>query len=318
MIIENKVLYNFSRLAKQSGHDSLYIEGYHGGVNLYAFDGYTLYKTSIAGDNRREFYFSCAGWTDRTGNYDLKNAKSDGIAKKSIDNFRKGFLAVNITEFLINGKEFRQAVKMMDAINIGEKRHEIVLSFHNGYLNMASFANFEDEYAVYEEVMEVDGIEGSAFLDRKHLDGIKAKDMLKIGVAKVDNRMVFTFSNGEIEAIMAVRTIEDTARFLEAFGYEYKPIQAIEAIEQPEPLYAPPTMQEVLEADQETPSAFIDHKKEVAEYLDASRKKDHTEKAKRTPRKRAPKLRILRKENGAFTGWTANRLGTRQTKVLHF
>jgi hypothetical protein len=268
-----------------------------------------LYRQDIPGDNKRKFYQFIEDWKVKVGITDVSSFTTTENAEKHISCFKALLDGEKFGSFTVNGKDFYSAVKVVDAINKGEKTHNIALSIHNGYLNLASFPN-NDEFAVYEEVCKVAGIDGAIMIDKKYLDGMKTKENLQFAYSRHDESMIL-YLKGAIDSICKVEDI-DRNQFLAVMEYEYQEPEELKSIE---PLYAPPTLKEVMEATQEASSAYIDHKKELSEYFDSIRKEKHI---KRTPRKRAPRILTERKENGAFTGGKYNRLETKQVKVLNF
>jgi hypothetical protein len=69
---------------------------------------------------------------------------------------------------------------------------------------------------------------------------------------------------------------------------------------------------EVMEYEYRAPEKpVIEQKQELKVIIE-------TVKPARKPAKRAPRVKEPKRENGAFTGWTYNRLGTKQIKVCNW
>jgi len=120
------------------------------------------------------------------------------------------------------------------------------------------------------------------------------------------NGEIAMYLSGDIDAVIMPLPV-DPAEFLEVLEYEYeapkKPV-----IEKPVPLYAPPTLAEILEAEREHPqkTAYIDH--EQAEQAKESRPA-REKKTERKPRAR----KLPRRIDIPVCYWTAYGKNGKQT-----
>jgi hypothetical protein len=275
MIIENKPIYNLYQSVKQrypNGREGVFIEGFSGGVTVYAVSRYAAYRKTIRGDNQRQFVWHAESWNTKPGYTDTVSFfNNDKTAAERLQKTRSWFNAGPFGSTAIDGSAFFKAAKCADAVNRGEPEHNIVLSLHNGFLDLASWPN-DDEFAVWQEVCKASGsINGAVKVNRKRLDILKTKKEIRLAFVKLNNR-VMLFATGDIEAVIAPIASEsiDRRRFLEVLGYEYQ--------------------------EPETETRVV-------------AKPGRTRQA---PKRKPP---VPRKENGAFFGWTHNRLGTKQVKV---
>jgi len=208
MIIENRELHNlYQHVKKDFGAYGLYIEGFSGGITVYATDAIALYRKTFHGDNKTQFcsYIGALetplserakrsykkydidyspirdknGVTD-TGDFEKMNRINGDQAAQKICDFHKLFELEKYKAFSVNLKEFRQAVKGVDVINRGEKNHNIVLSFNGGFLDIAAWpesaawqmeANSSESAAWQMEANS--SVSGAVRIKKKYLDGIK-------------------------------------------------------------------------------------------------------------------------------------------------
>jgi len=320
MTIENKPLYNlFKSLFKTGkidlmchGRDGMYLEGFNGGITAYVTDNKACYCKTFYGDNKDVFVYYFDAWQKKDGYTDLKEFEAD-YYKPIVSDYNKSvftemkalFKNERFNKIIVDYNEFKQAVKGVDAINKGDKTRNIVLSIHNGKFDMASW-NYAGS-ATWQLDGDYPG-NGAFMISKRYLDGVKADKTLKLSYGEVNGETALYIS-GDVDAVIMQLPVEPT-EFLEVLEYEYETPKKM-FVEKPVPLYAPPTLSEILEAEREHPqkSAYIDHEKELAKVLG----KPVMEK----PQRKRQKPRIKR-ENGAFTGWTYNKLGTRQTKVCNW
>ena len=310
MKIENRELHNLYQYVKKDiGAYGLYIEGFTGGITVYATDSSALYRKTFHGDNKTQFCSYIGGLTavseklkrackrlkfepywnpinDKngvtdTGDFEKMNRINGDQAAQKICDFHKLFELEKYKAFSVNLKEFRQAVKGVDVINKCEKNHNIVLSFTGGYLDIASWpesADLEDESASWQIELNT-GMTGAIRVKKSYLDGIKGdKAEFAVTSGEYDKHgILYAKTDNGIETLIAPMSLDngDKKRFLKVLEYEYTGY--------PKPAIA----EKMAESKPEKPK-------------------------NRKLRRKAPKPV---RENRAFTGWTYNRLGTKQTMV---
>jgi hypothetical protein len=198
--------------------------------------------------------------------------------------------------YTVNGADFFKAVKCVDAVNRTEKDHTIILSVHNGFLDLASCPN-KDESGFYGEVCKADGMDGAVMVNRQFLDGLKTKGNLELAYLRYDGKLVLSVK-GAIDAVIMPESI-DKERFLEVMDYEYH---------EPVPVVKESALVGITAKPVKQAMVIV---KPIDEPAAAA-------KPKKAPKRRASRQPILErnsKPNGAFVGWTSNRLGTKQVKI---
>jgi hypothetical protein len=285
MTINNKDLYRLYSNIKHYdkaiyyGTCGLFIEGFSGGINAYATDGKAVYRKTFSGDNKEIFTAYFDDWQRKDGATDTKNLKS------ASDDYNKNALP-KIKEYF--DRECFNAI----AVNASEfkKAVKAVDAINRGEGNhdiILSFHNSEFSLASWNgfdngdtALWQIDGVyEGNG--------AVKINRKYFDGVKSEKKPMELSFMKMDYTAL-CVKSAEfdavimpkeiDAEKFLEVFEYEYKA----------------PVKPEL--------------KLVIAE-------KPQNEPVKKA---RKPVKPRLRKANGAFTGWTYNRLGTKQIKVLNW
>ena len=227
MTIENSVLYNLYQAVKvrPAGfyNYGLYVEGFSGGVTIYA-KGKALYRQTIYGDNKDRYYSYIDDWKKKDGKIYADNpryiSEMDGNkAAQKICGFRKIFETERFNAFSVNAAEFRKAVGGVDVINKREETHTIVISAHGGLLDIASWPD-GIESAVWQIESKISA-SGAVMVDRKHLDSIRGKGTIDFACLKNNDKLGLYAKGGGIEAVFPVMDI-DPARFLEVLEYEYR------------------------------------------------------------------------------------------------
>jgi hypothetical protein len=275
MTIENKELYNLFKSVKidyDNGIYGLYIEGFTGGINAYATDGRAVFRKTFFGDNNEAFTAYYKNWQKKDGKTDNFRTEETG-SELVFKEMKAYFENERFNSFTVDAQEFKKAVRGVDVINRGERERNIVLSLHNGKLDIAGWTGIGDTAS-----WQLDGDysgNGAVCITKKYLDGVKGKT-LEFSYSKLNGNIVLHI-HGDIEAVIMPKKI-DPAVFLEVLEYEYNAPEKPEIKIEPEPVIVEPARKPV-------------------------------------KRLRAPRVR---KENGAFTGWTYNRLGTKQTKVCNW
>jgi hypothetical protein len=183
MTIENRELYRLYGNIKHYdkaiyyGTCGLFIEGFNGGVTAYATDGKAIYRKTFLGDNKEAFISYFSDWQKKDGITDAKNLKSaNGDFRKDImPKIKEYFGNERFNAITVNAKEFKQAIKAVDAINKGERDHGIILSFHNGEFNLASWNGIDNGDTAFWQIDGVYSGYGAVKIDRKYFDGIKSE-----------------------------------------------------------------------------------------------------------------------------------------------
>jgi hypothetical protein len=292
MKIENKEIYrlygNIKHYDKAVYHGTcgLFIEGFNGGVTVYATDGKAVYRKTFTGDNKTFFSAYWNDWKRKGGLTDtqeFKHGKNGDFNNFVIPKIKEYFARERFNKITVDGKAFKKAVKGVDAINRGEIKHNVVLSFHGKNLDIASWTDNEESAS-----WQLDGDfigDGAVMADRKYLDFIKSDSLLEMSFLKMADTTALYFKSGDIDAVIMPKLKINEKMFFETLGYEYK---------QPE----------------KTETAIIEPEKII---------KVKPKKEKREPRKPfVSTFRRAKKPNGAFTGWTFNRLGTKQVKICNW
>jgi len=218
MKIENKILFNLCQSIKTRYFSRIVIEGYLGGVTVYATDGVVAYRQKIEGDNKKEFTLFFDKWTENKGVVDTDNLESQDLNNDFLIKMKKYFNQETFNELSVNYKDWKQAVKGVDAINKGERLHDLVISLHNGDLDLASW-NYSGSVS-----WQIEGIykgNGAVCINKKYLDLIKSN--FKIGYCKIDKRIVL-YIKGDIDIVVMPKEI-DSKMFYEVLGYEYTPVK---------------------------------------------------------------------------------------------
>jgi len=220
MTINNKDLYNLYKSVKidyDNGIYGLYLEGFQGGVNAYVTDGKAAFKKTFYGDNKKVFVSYCHKWQKKDGATDIKDL-TEKDERNFLPKIKAYFESERFNAFTVDGKEFKQAVKAVDAINRGEKSHHIVLSFHNGKFDIASWSGEDTAF------WQLDGDylgDGAVMVNKKYLDGVKA-DKLELSYGK-DGGSTILYLTGEMNAVILPLKLDedDQKMFLEVLEYEY-------------------------------------------------------------------------------------------------
>ena len=307
MTIENKEIYNlykcvkFDKTRNQLG---LYFEGFVGGITVYATDGKAVFKKTFNGNNKKAFLYHVSDWTLKTGETGEFKSFDDGNGRENIiARTKEYFEAESFNQFTVDYKEFRQALKAVDTVNIGSKTEfrSIVISGKEGKINLASWCEDADG------VWQLDGnynFNGAVCLARNYLNAIKGSE-LAFSCSKEHNNTILHIK-GEYECIIMTRRIDtaDAAKFLEVLEYEYNaPENRIEPEKPSSTAFSLPTFNEVWQAYKENPiTHLIDHEKELAKELENMKQK------KPVKPERKPAVSKEEKERAYWTarGWTYN------------
>jgi len=223
MTISNKDLFNLYNSVKSAYNDGvngLYLEGFPGGVNAYATDGKAAFKKTFYGDNEKAFTDYWSTWKRKDGMTDIKEFDhgKDCDNKNHLPEIKACFETEKFNAFSVKGKEFKQAIKAVDAINRGGKKREIILSVHDGKFDIASWSDGDTAY------WQLDGDyagNGAVMVNRKYLDGVKS-DTLEFSYSVFDNKTVLHI-RGDIDAVILPQKLDndDQKMFLEVLEYEY-------------------------------------------------------------------------------------------------
>jgi len=357
MTIENKELYKLYKSVKKIDFDNglygLYLEGFDGGINAYVTDGKAAFRKTFYGDNKAEYvkYYPTVGRIGKAG-YSMEESE---YKDRFFNELKAYFCYERFNAFTVDGKEFKQAVRGVDAINKCTREHNIVLSVHNGKFDLASWNN--GDTAFWQLEGDYNG-NGAVIVDKRYLDAVKPDKPLEISYSKEDNKIVLHIQ-GEIDAVIIPHRIEedDIKAFMEVLEYEYKAPekQVIEQVpEVIEPARKPARKKICAVCGEKLVSKR--HEKNTAykcavcgkvlcgkhsySYVDGNNRaitikspvlckecyaikyphdvaiwQSRPEKTARNPVKRAPKRKLPVKIGYTDTGWTYNRLGTRQIKV---
>jgi hypothetical protein len=293
MIIENKELYNLFKSVKTGYKDyemslngyGLYVEGFIGGITVYAYNG-AAYRKTIYGDNKEAFVSYWSGWQKKDGlNYAENLQFGEKIDNGLFTRIKASFEAERFNCFTVKAREFFKAVYAVDNVNKGEKRHEIIISAYDGNLDIASWNN--GDFGRWQLDAPVQA-SGAVMVNRKFLDNIRNAGTLEFSCLEYNGKTGL-YIKGGIEAVLPTLKI-DPAEFLEVLEYEYK------APEKPvaEPAGISDKLPEL--AITEKPAKQADLKQP---------EKPTTIKQARKPVKRAPKLKASKKKT-AFFGYFSN------------
>jgi hypothetical protein len=260
MIIEEKVLIAMSKLGKADGAESgLYVEGFEGGINLYAFNGSSLFRKTLFGDNTRKFQQNFLEWAVTKANKRLEIKASPGYVTTEI--FTDDQKIVNsekpVSEMIekfyvmldhvntpsqafarIKGNDFIKAINTVTVIRRGDSRMSAVLSFHNGFLDVGcwssqySYAHGE-EFGVWEEVTPAVQIEGAAHMDKNSLLAMRTNGDVIIDLISQRGIQIFRFRTEEMQGVIMPMIMDDEEMviFQNVMGYEYQPPKATGIIE---------------------------------------------------------------------------------------
>jgi hypothetical protein len=327
MTINNKELYNLykSVSVKDNYCVGLYIEGYNGGVNAYVTDGKVAYKKTFTGDNKTVFMVKIDDWQKKDGATESSSLAKLGNEddRNLLPKIKAYFEKERFNAFTVDYKEFKKAVKGVDVINKGEGYHRIALSLHNGKFDLASWTNDGNFTASWQLDGEYIG-DGAICVNKKYLDGVKADKTIELSFSKIYENLpeykdltlngqykdVTLHIHGDIDAvIMPIRLEGDNlTMYKEVLEYEYKAPEKKKKKKIATEVQAEKIMSEIKAMTNEN-----DLRKELVKSVIKLENKQV--KQARKPVKRVPRLK---KENGAFTGWSYNRLGTKQVKVCNW
>ncbi|GHV78606.1 hypothetical protein AGMMS49944_03970 [Spirochaetia bacterium] len=260
MIIEEKVLVAMSKLGKADRAESgLYVEGFEGGINLYAFNGFSLFRKTLFGDNTRKFQQNFPEWavtkaskrlgikaspghvTEEVFTDDQEIVNSTHPVSFMIEKFRVMLDQIDTpTEAFarIKGKDFIKAINTVTVIRRGEPRMSAVLSFHNGFLDVGCWSGPHgyapgEEFGVWEEVAPAVQIEGAAHLEKNALLAMRTNGEVIIDLVSQLGIPIFRFHNEEMQGVIMPMPMDDDERaiFQSVMGYEYQPPKATGIIE---------------------------------------------------------------------------------------
>jgi hypothetical protein len=244
MIVDEKVLLAMSRLGKSKRPENgLYVEGFEGGISLYAFKGNSLFRRNLFGDNTRKFTQNFPEWPakriDNTGYVHTETfTNSEEIFNTSIKpaDMVKRFKALldrietpHQAFARVNACDLYKAVQAVTVIQKWEPRQSAVLSFHNGFLNVAAWSGIHgyapgEEFAAWEEVSPAVQIEGSCHLEKTALIALRSKGEIIIELIRHNDAQTFRFRTEEMDsAVMPIIIDEENAEiFRTALGYDYQ------------------------------------------------------------------------------------------------
>jgi hypothetical protein len=254
MTVSNKELYSLFKSIKNSDSfiNGLYIEGFNGGVTVYATDGRVIYRKFFYGDNKEVFTAYYKDWNKKDGVTSIDGLKlGEKDERNMVQKMKDYFEAERFNSLSVNYNEFKKAVNGVDAIYRGEsvyvrKNRGIILSIHNGKFDIAAWTQYNG--IKYKGVncdktgdsasWQLDGDysgNGAVCIAKKYLDSIKGKT-LEFSYSELQGKIVLNV-HGDIEAVIMPKQV-DPAEFMEVLEYEYKmPEKAIElelVIEKPE------------------------------------------------------------------------------------
>jgi hypothetical protein len=254
MIVEEKVLLAMSRLGKSDRPESgLYVEGFEGGISLYAFNGYSLFRRNLFGDNTRKFtqnFPECpVKRIDSTGYVPSKTftnsekiVNSDKKPTDMVERFKKILDQIETPHQAfarVKAYDLYKAVQAVTVIQKGETQQSAVLSFHNGFLNVAAWSGKHgyspgEEFAVWEEVSPAVQIEGSCLLEKTALIALRSKGEIIIDLINQMGVQIFRFRTAEMDSAVMPLIIdeEDAEIFRAVLGYQYQPPKATGIIEE--------------------------------------------------------------------------------------
>ena len=219
MIIDNKDLYNLYKSVKiDYDNYGLYVEGFQGGVNVYVTDEKAIFRKTFTGDNKKVFISCFSDWRKKDGVTDIKDLMNGEKDHRNMIPKMKAYLETEkFNKIMVDGKEFKQAIKAVDAINRGGRKHEIILSIHNGKFDLASWSG--EDTAFWQLDGDYEG-NGAIMVDRKYLDGVKATEL---SYSVYDNKTVLHI-RGDLDAVIMPKRIgaDDIKSFSEVLEYEYK------------------------------------------------------------------------------------------------
>jgi len=221
MKIENKTLFNFYKLTKSRAFCRIAVQGYKGGITIYATDGIAAYRQTIAGDNQNDFTAIFDKWTDKDGwtdTGDLESLSDKNLGGRFFDVMKTYFELERFNSFSVNADEFKRAVRGADIINRGHKDHDIILSVYNSKLDIASWTS-DGESAAW----QIDGdftASGAVCVSKKYLGAVKSSGKLELSYTVIDRRVVLCV-HGDTDCVIMPKAIDDAARFFEVLEYEY-------------------------------------------------------------------------------------------------
>jgi hypothetical protein len=252
MIIDEKALMAMSKLGKADLAESgLYIEGFEGGITLYAFNGYSLFRRIMVGDNTRKFIQHLTEWTMARPNKRFAGKKRVSAGYVTAETFTNSEEIVNsckkpvemvdkfktmldqdktLTEAFarVNGRDFIKAVNTVTTIRRGEQRQSVVLSFHNGFLDVGTWTGPNsyapgEEFGVWEEVVPALQIEGAVRVDKAPLVAMRTSGDIIIDLVSQLDIPIFRYRNEEMDSVIIPMSMEEDEQeiFLSVMGYEY-------------------------------------------------------------------------------------------------
>jgi len=244
MTIENKEIYRLYKCVKYDktrNQFGLYFEGFVGGITVYATDGRAIFKKTFYGNNKDAFTAYFNSWQIKNGEtLDCDFVRfGDKESRNLLPKIKCFFDHERFNEFTVDYKEFRQAFRGVDTVNIGRKTEfsQIIISGKDGKISLASWN--EDASGTW----QLDGdyeFNGAISLARNYLDVIRG-GTLAFSCSK-DHSSVLLHIQGEYECIIMPR-IMDAEKFLEVFEYEYaapeKPAEAADAMNCKRNIYIP-------------------------------------------------------------------------------
>jgi len=380
MTIENKELFNlFKSLFKTGKIDSIYhgsagmyLEGFDGGITVHLTDNKAYYRKTFYGDNKDLFVYYFSEYKTKDGYFNNKDYEPvvNDYNKRVFTMMKALFEKERFNKITVNYKEFKKAVKGVDAINKGDKTRNIVLSIHNGKFDIASWNELGS--ANWQLDGEYNG-DGAFMISKKHLDGIKSDNATEISYGEVNGKTAM-YITGDVDAVIMPLEI-NPVEFKEVLEYDFeipkKPVikqvqefkvNGVTFDNRQEALtrltrYNPKDIHTYLvpeydnEHDKNAIAVYV-----LVNYTNRSYRlgyipKNETSIARNyigkipelkiidgdikgarvifekqietvieKPTVKTRKLRTprIKRENGAYTGWTYNRLGTRQIKVCNW
>jgi hypothetical protein len=126
-----------------------------------------------------------------------------------------------------NGYDFAKAISSVSIITKGELERRVVLSFHDGFLNIGAWSGISgiapgEEHGVYYEVAPGAQIEGAAMLDKNAIDQLKTRGKITIELVTQLGTQIFRYRTAEMDAVVMPIKMEEDGIFAQVFGYEYE------------------------------------------------------------------------------------------------
>jgi hypothetical protein len=238
MTVSNKELFNLFKSVKTDNGfiAGLYVDGFIGGVTVYATDGRAVYRKFFYGDNKKVFTAYYKDWTKKDGVIYSENLQfGEKDERNMIQKMKDYFNADKFNPVTVNNEEFKKAVKGVDSIHRGEpdyirKNRDIILSIHNGKFDIAAWTQYNGikyrgincdktgDSASWQLDGEYAG-NGAVYIAKKYLDSIKGKT-LEFSYSELQGRIVL-HAHGDIEAVIMPKQV-DPVEFMEVLEYEYK------------------------------------------------------------------------------------------------